>query len=91
MSEATTEAKLKPFVLTLSEEEMTELMTVPGGEPVKKMQGMLREQTADGKHTLSLNDLALGKIVRLMTQGPKKVQVVLKKTIGRPLIEAMQP
>jgi hypothetical protein len=83
MSDAT------PFHLKLTDEEVEELMKVSGGGPVQKMQEMLKEQLADGKNTLSLNDMALGRVVRMMTQGPAPVQTVLKKTLRRALLEAM--
>ena len=77
------------FALKLTEEEADELMKVSGGGPVQKIQEMLKEQMADGKHTLQLNDMALGRVVRMMSHGPAPVQAVLKKTVRRALLEAI--
>lgn len=78
----------RPFRITLTSEEATELLAPHGDGGHQDLQDNLRAQLSGSNRTLALTDTQLGKIIRYMTQyGSGGFQSRLLKAFKRPLID----
>jgi hypothetical protein len=80
----------KHVTLFLTNEQATHLLAPAGEGGHQQLHEMLREQLANGKLTVELNDEDLGRIVRYMTQyGSGGFQARLKRALAEPLVRLL--